>query len=147
LDPTRIVQVVMLASKPVGLTEARVITEYDAYYLDRLREKPLPVILARLNDKEQTRYYIDPQTVRIVGTYSSEFWISRWLYHGLHSLNFPWLYKHRPAWDILVLSLLMGGTALCITSMILAWRVLRRKLALRTLQNDSYVKEDLIRKV
>jgi hypothetical protein len=145
LDPARIVQVLMSASKPVGLT-ARVITEYDAYYLDRLREKPLPVILVRLNDKEQTRYYIDPQMVRIVGTYSSQFWMSRWLYHGLHSLDFPWLYKHRPAWDILVLSLLVGGTALCVTSMMLAWRVLRRKLALRTLQNDSSMKEDLIRK-
>jgi hypothetical protein len=143
-DPERIIQILRLASQPTDLAEARLITEYDAYYLDRLRQKPLPVILARLTDKEQTRYYIDPRTARVVGSYSSQLWMSRWLYHGLHSLNFPWLYKHRPAWDIVVLSLLFEGTALCITSIILAWRVLRRKVILHVLQNASRVQEDLI---
>jgi hypothetical protein len=146
-DRERIIRVIQLASQPTGLAEARVITEYDAYYLDRLREKPLPVILARLNDHEQTRYYIDPRTARVVGGYSSQNWMDRWLYHGLHSLNFPWLYKHRPAWDIVVLSLLAGGTALSVTSIILAWRVLRRKLVVRALEKAPRAKEGLIREV
>ena len=94
------------------------------YYLDRHRQKPLPVILARLNDAEHTGYYIDPKTARVVGSYSSRTWMSRWLYHGLHSLDFPWLYDHRPLWDIVVISFMLGGTALCVTSLILAWRVL-----------------------
>jgi hypothetical protein len=50
--------------------------------------------------------------------------MSRWLYHGLHSLDFPWLYDHRPLWDIVVISFMLGGTALCVTSLILAWRVI-----------------------
>jgi hypothetical protein len=50
-------------------------------------------------------------------------------------------------WDIVVLSLLLGGTALCITSVILAWRVLRRRFALRALHNIATVKEDLITEV
>jgi len=41
----------------------------------------------------------------------------------------PWLYRHRPAWDILVLTLMLGGTALSVTSVIIGWRRLRRKLA------------------
>jgi hypothetical protein len=143
-DSDRIMQVLHLASQPAGLAELQVIKEYDAYYEDRHREKPLPVILARLDDKQQTRYYIDPRTARVVGGYNSHLWMERWLYHGLHSLDFPWLYKHRPAWDIVVVSLLLGGTALCITSIIMAWRVIHRKLALHTLQNASHVKEDLI---
>ena len=51
-----------------------------------------------------------------------------WLYNGLHTLNFPWLYNHRPLWDIVVITFMVGGTALCVTSLILAWRVLGRKL-------------------
>ena len=55
--------------------------------------------------------------------------MNRWLYNGLHSLNFPWLYNYRPLWDIVVITLMLGGTALCVTSLVLAWRVLGRKLA------------------
>jgi hypothetical protein len=36
---------------------------------------------------------------------------------------------YRPLWDIVVISLMLGGTALCVTSLMLAWRVLARKLA------------------
>jgi len=105
--------------------ELRVIDEYDLYYLDRNRLKPLPVVLARV---EETRYYIDPKTARIAGSYDSRSWMSRWLYHGLHSLDFPWLYKHRPLWDIAVITFMLGGSALCVTSLVLAWRVVHRKL-------------------
>ena len=84
--------------------------------------------LARFNDEENTRLYIDPKTSRVVSTYSSRNWMSRWLYHGLHSLDFPWLYNYRPLWDIVVITFMVGGTALCVTSLVLAWRVLGRKL-------------------
>ncbi len=86
------------------------------------------MILARYTDAQQTRIYIDPKTARIASGYQSGDWMDRWLYHGLHSLNFPWLYNHRPLWDIVVISFMIGGTTLCVTSLILAWRVLGRKL-------------------
>ena len=54
--------------------------------------------------------------------------MTRWLYHGLHSLDFPWLYNYRPLWDIVVIVFMVGGTALCVTSLVLAWRVLGRTL-------------------
>jgi hypothetical protein len=111
-----------------NLAELHVMEEYDAYYLDRHGELPLPVIYARLNDAVGTRYYIDLKTARVVGEYSARGWVNRWLYHGLHSLNFPWLYKYRPLWDIVVISLMLGGTALCATSLVLTWRVIARKL-------------------
>lgn len=127
-DRQRIVDVVSKAAEAGGGVEISVLDQYDLYYLDRRRERPLPVILARLNDAGHTRYYIDPKTARVVGTYSSRNWVSRWLYHGLHSLDFPWLYNHRPLWDIVVITFMAGGTALCVTSLILAWRVLGRSL-------------------
>jgi len=127
-DQERIIDVVKRAAQPDAIVDARVITQYDAYYLDRRRQSPLPVILARLGDAEHTRYYIDPKTALVVGGYGSRDWIRRWLYHALHSLDFPWLYNHRPLWDIVVITMMLGGTALCVTSLILAWRVVGRKL-------------------
>jgi hypothetical protein len=123
-DRQRIINVVNAAAQPGGLADARSIDRYDAYYLDRHRERPLPVILVRLSDGDRSRYYIDPKTARVVGSYSSRSWVERWLYHGLHSLDFPWLYDYRPLWDVVVITFMLGGTAIAVTSLILAWRVL-----------------------
>jgi hypothetical protein len=129
IDADRIVEAVRDAAGDGGIAETRVLNQYDRYYLDRRRERPLPVILVRLNDEARTRYYIDPKTAQVAGNYSARSWVSRWLYHGLHSLDFPWLYNYRPAWDIVVIFFMVGGTALSVTSLVLAWRVLGRKLA------------------
>ena len=118
----------MIAVAPAEIRHTELIDAYDRYYLDRRGARPLPVLLAVLNDPDATRFYIDPKTARVVGSYSSRRWVSRYLYHGLHSLDVPWLYDHRPAWDIVVLTFMLGGTALCVTSLILAWQVLGRKL-------------------
>jgi hypothetical protein len=127
-DDEQIIDLATTAAQPVGLAEVRVLNQYDRYYLDRRRQRPLPVILARINDSQETRLYIDPKTARIVGGYSAGDWTERWLYHGLHSFDFPWLYNYRPLWDIVVITFMAGGTALCVTSLILAWRILGRKL-------------------
>jgi hypothetical protein len=106
----------------------------------------LPVILARVNETAQTRFYIDPKTGRIVDAYDAGTWMARWLYRGLHSLDFPWLYEYRPLWDIVVITFMLGGTVLCITSLILAWRVLGRKLrgaASRAAFRELALAEDL----
>jgi len=103
------------------------------------------VIYAPMNDEAKTRTYIDPKTGRTVGTYSTRNWVNRWLYHGLHSMDFPWLYNHRPLWDIVVISLMLGGTALCITSLLLTWRVLKRKVIaiMGTTARSASINEDL----
>jgi hypothetical protein len=40
------------------------------------------------------------------------------------------LYKHRPAWDIAVLFLMLGGASLCVTSVVIAWRFIGRSVRL-----------------
>ena len=126
-DVNRVMEIVRTAAG-TGLAELTIKDEYDAYYLDRRRRAPLPVVYARMNDAASTRYYIDPKTARVVGSYNSRNWISRWLYHGLHSLDFPWLYKYRPLWDIVVIALMLGGTAVCVTSLVLTYKVVARTL-------------------
>ncbi len=129
VDRQRLIDVLTNAAGPGGLADVRTLEQYDRYYLDRHRQRPLPVLLVRLNDAEHSRYYIDPRTARIVGRYSGRNWVTRWLYHGLHSLDFPWLYNSRPLRDIVVITFMLGGTALCVTSVIVAWRVVGRTLA------------------
>ena len=129
------------------LADLRVMDRYDAYYLDRRRESPLPVVYAEMNDAVRTRYYIDPKTARVVGNYSARNWVSRWLYHGLHSLDFPWLYNYRPLWDIVVITLMLGGTAICVTSLVLTWRVLARKLNALVRAHFKTPDEDLVHEI
>jgi hypothetical protein len=129
-DRAALLDFVTKASQPTGLAEARFIDEYDAHYLDRNRELPLPVLFLRMKDAQQSTFYIDPRTARVVGSYSSGRWPERWLYHGFHSINLPVLYKHRPAWDIAVLFLMLGGASLCVTSVVIAWRFIGRSVRL-----------------
>ncbi len=128
-DQQRTAALVADALPPPGRASTRLLERYDAYYLDRRHQLPLPVMLVTLDDAEQSRYYVDLKTAKIVGQYGSRDWVSRWLYHGLHSLDFPWLYDHRPLWDIVVIAFMLGGTALSVTSLVLAWQVLGRTLA------------------
>jgi hypothetical protein len=104
------------------------VTEYEAYYLDRAGRRPLPALFIQLDDAPRSMYYIDPKTARIVSGYGARSRWNRWLYHGLHSIDLPWLYRRRPAWDILVLALMLGGAALSITSVVLDAQFLRRKV-------------------
>ena len=120
------------AMNQAEIAEARVVTQYEAYYLDRHRQRPLPALFIQLNDQARSMYYIDPKTARVVEAYDTGSRWNRWLYHGLHSMNFPWLYEYRPVWDVLMLALLVGGTWLCVTAIILAGQVLSRKLPGRT---------------
>ncbi len=129
VDHQRIIAAVTKAAEPVGISEVRLVEEPDLYYVSRWLYRPLPVILARVNDSERTRYYIDPKTASVVTTYGPRNWQGRWLYHGMHSLDFPVLYRHRPLWDIVMITFMVGGTALCVTSLILAWRVMGRTLS------------------
>lgn len=132
-DPARILDLVTKAVQPVAVAESGLLTKYDAYYLDKNHQRPLPVLYVQLKDESNSRYYIDPKTAKVVGSHSSstEAWVTRWLYHGLHSMNFPWLYNHRPAWDVVVLTLMLGGTTLCVTSVMIGFQLLRRKLSFR----------------
>lgn len=125
-DRDGILRAVRAEVGPDAIAETRWVTSYEAYYLDRRHQHPLPVLFVRLKDSGGSMFYIDPKTASIVEAYDSASRWNRWLYHGLHSLDFPWLYAHRPAWDLAILALLLGGAWLSFTSIVLAWRVVTR---------------------
>ena len=130
LDAERVRKVIAEGVQPHTLAEVRIVREYEAYYIDRNYELPLPALFARLDDSESSIYYVDLRTGRLAQSYGTGGRWNRWLYHGLHSFDLPWLYRYRPAWDVTVLFLMLGGTGLCVTSVVIAWRRLRRKVAM-----------------
>jgi hypothetical protein len=139
-DRGQIIDLVKRTAPNPDAVETRIVEQYDLHYLDRTRQRPLPVILALMHDEANTRYYIDPKTATVVGTASDRNQWRRWAYNGLHSLNFPWLYNYRPLWDIVVITFMLGGIALSATSLMLAWRAIGRTL--RRILFDAPVRAD-----
>ncbi len=111
----------------VPLREARVVTQYENYYVDRTGQMPLPAYYFEFDDAQRSMHYLDAATGRLVESYEPRTRWNRWLYHGLHSWDLPWLYANRPAWDVAVLLPMLGGVALCVTSVWIAWIRVRRK--------------------
>jgi len=113
--------------------EVRLVKEYEVYYVDRHNRKPLPSVFGDLGDSEHTTIYLDPSSGQIAQSYSGMARWNRWLYHGLHSLDLPFLYHNRPLWDVVVLFLMAGGTALSVTGVVIGIRRARQKLSPRAL--------------
>ncbi len=104
------------------------LTGYDAYYYDKHRTRPLPVLKVDIDDRANTSYYINPKTTEVMLKYENTSRLNRWLHHGLPSLDFPVLFFKIPLWDIVVIMLMLGGTSVSITGLVLTWKWLKRKL-------------------
>ncbi len=110
----------------VPMTDAEWLGAYDAYYYSRKGTQPLPVLRIRYADARSTWLYLDPQRGIIAARFERASRWNRWLYHGFHSLDFPFLYYRRPLWDVVVILLSMGGVAISVTSAMPALKRLGR---------------------
>jgi hypothetical protein len=54
----------------------------------------------------------------------------RWLFGGLHRIDFTAWMRARPIWDIIMLTLMLGGVALTTTGFYLALRRIRNDIML-----------------
>ena len=96
----------------VPVVGATLLESYDGYYYGRgAGRPPLPVVRIRFADPLRTWIYVDPAVNRIVLTVHRYSRLERWLFNGLHSLDFSFWYDRRPLWDVGVLVLLSGGLA------------------------------------
>ena len=121
----------MLAAAHDAMPDAAIegvywMTDYDAYYYNRDSPLNLPVLRVRFADPQQTWLYLDPRRGAIVRKEERLTRLNRWLYHGLHSFDFPFLYYRRPLWDAIVIVFSIGGLVLSTTTMWAAYRRLRR---------------------
>jgi hypothetical protein len=93
----------------VKITEHTLLTDYDDYYYSRGSLAPLPVLRVKFDDPMQTWAYIDPMLSQPLAIVHRLNRLERWLFNGLHDLDFSFLYNSRPLWDIVMLVLLTGG--------------------------------------
>jgi hypothetical protein len=126
-----------VAMTGVGIEGLAWLDDYDAYYYDRQRELSLPVLRVRYADPQQTWLYFDPRRGAIARKEERLTRINRWLYHGLHSLDFPFLYYQRPLWDIVVVLLSIGGIVLSATTLTASWRRVRRNLPPKRMKRST----------
>jgi hypothetical protein len=118
-------EVAKAAMPGVPMHDSAWLQEYDAYYYNQDGNRPLPVLRVRYADADSTWLYLDPHLGTMMKQDRGGRW-NRWLYHGLHSLDFPFLYDKRPLWDAVVILLSIGGLAISATTLVPTWRRLAR---------------------
>jgi len=130
--PPNVVELAQAAQRIAGdrsIAEQRLVNEEDDYYYSRQRRRfeqiVLPFYRIILNDEEQTRYYLDPNTGTILQRADSTARWRRWLFSGLHRLDFTAWMRSRPFWDILMWVMLLGGLAGSVTGVYLGVRRIR----------------------
>ncbi len=122
------------AMPKVPVIDREWLTDYDDYYhqttpsFELGRHKPayvLPVLRTRYNDENQTWLYFTPSLAQMV-KFDKFDRANRWLYYGLHVMDWPHLFSRRPLWDIVTIALLSGLAAMSITTVLPACRRLKQ---------------------
>lgn len=154
--PDEMLKTSLLALRPaatvIGTVRLTRLTAYDDHYYARAvtdntrYTRPLPVWRAQWADG--VTMYADPTSGRLLlrGDASNRW--ERVLYNGLHSFDFAPLLARPLLRDALILIFSLMGTALCVTSCVIAWRVLvprkRRRHAARPQVQPSISQRSLM---
>jgi hypothetical protein len=105
-----------------AIVEHEVLESYDAYYYAQGGAAPLPVLRVKFDDPAETWYYFDLMTKRPVASNHRLSRLERWLFNGLHSLDFGFWYDRRPFWDVGMILLSLGALATSAIGMVLGFR-------------------------
>lgn len=110
------------------------LTDWDDDYYSRRGMLTLPVYKVEVDDELHTRHYFNPETLyhRQIDDNGR---LRAVLYSGLHSLNFKFLVDRPIVWNVVMYGLLIGGTFLSLSGVVLTlkWlgRVIRRRGRIR----------------
>lgn len=115
-------QAVAAAGGAAGGTMTRLSSPDDYYYDSVERHRPFPVVRLEFRDAVSSALYVDPVRAELVMRQERLTRWERWLYHGLHDLDFAALRTRRPAWDVVVIVLSLGGLVLSWSGMLVAVR-------------------------
>jgi len=112
----------------VSIAESVLLTDYDSYYHPTERKPPLPVLRVKFADPDATWIYIDPHMSQVVTRFTRRERLQRWIYHGLHSLDFNFWYYQGRAWTTAMVFLNAGGAVLSVIGVILACKRVSRSI-------------------
>lgn len=127
LSPTKLTTTQVTKAVKHAWPEAQVISAQQLENNDiygKLRSGSLPDSTLRiiLHDPAQTWVHIDMENGEILSVMDRSRRVYRWLFNGLHSLDFPGLTNHRPLWDIVILMLLTLGFVFSVIGVVIGWR-------------------------
>jgi hypothetical protein len=117
------------AAPDTPIVAQQLLTKYDSYFYSRSGHLPLPVLRVKFADPMTTWLYIDPVMSQLLSSVPKYGRVQRWLYNGLHSLDFSFWYNQRPLWDIGMIVLLLGELVSSSPGVVLGFRRLRRLLS------------------
>ncbi len=102
------------------------LTEGDPYYYPSHFDPDVAFPVLRTEFANGTAVYAAPATASLERRYTATTRLHRWLYHGLHSWDFPAIYRHETLWHVVIIALLCGGIGLSLTGTVIALRKRRR---------------------
>jgi hypothetical protein len=133
LSETKLTQEELINAVQKAWPEAKIKTAHkvaadDVY--NQLREGAMPPNTLRvvLDSNSETWVHVDMDTGRIVSVMDQCRRVYRWLFNGLHSLDFPGLANHRPLWDAVILFLLTVGFIFSLTGVIIGVKQFREPM-------------------
>lgn len=109
-----------------AIASAELIHAEDLYYYSRSTPRALPAVRVRLADPEETTWYLDPATGRILLRVDSASRAHRWIFNALHRLDFPPL-GYSSAWTAVITTLCLLGAMLAASACVIGWRRTRQK--------------------
>ena len=125
-DEASLVARIKAAVPDANVVESQLMSEYDSYYYSRVGQIPLPAVRIKFDDPAQSWVYVDPSLSQVVTVINRWGRVERWVYHGLHSLDFAFLYNSRPTWDVVMILLSLGGLTTSGLGFVLGLRRMRR---------------------
>ena len=121
-------QTIINSAIPDLLPDARldsidlITSEDNYYYSHRNDSRPFPVYRAKFDDLESTWYHIDVDNGEIINRITNTNRIERWLFNGLHSLDFQLLIKHGLLREIILIFLSLVGFIFSLSAIVVSWR-------------------------
>lgn len=99
----------------------------DTYYLARKRPVDLPVWKISILDADNSSYYINPYNGQVRYINTPKRWM-HWMYPALHSLSIKFLVERPVLWQVVMWALMLGGTWVSVSGLVLAVKYIRRKV-------------------
>ena len=112
--------------------------EYDNYYLSRRHPLPLPVYKVTFDNKVKDCYYYNLESFRPVHYDTNGRW-KRWLYRGLHTLDFKFLVERPVLWTVVIWTLLLGGAVVSFTGIVLSVKYIIRLIKSRIKRGNHQI--------
>jgi hypothetical protein len=128
-SPLDAAQMALAVKRLAGSPDAALdlLQEGDTYYYSGHEPRTFPVYRVSLKDDDRTRYYFDAKSGDLIDKIDPPRRSYRWLFEGLHRLDFTTAFRSRPWWDLIVLPLMIGVTSVCFTGVWMGWKRLRSK--------------------